>query len=199
YVPTAETYMGGEGILQIVEMSTPVVTNTAARGSIFGIYEKCENPDKAYEFLKLWNTDPEVKNAILYGIPDVHYTLVDGQVQYVIEDNMAVYNAGNWCTGNVIISYTTVNEPKDKYERYDAFNSQAVAAADLGINYDYSAIEAKVTTCNAVLQEYLPPLLYGFVEPESGLAQLQEQLVAAGINEVIEELNAQYQAFKAAN
>ena len=101
----------------------------------------------------------------------------------------------NWASGNVMISYTTVNEPKDKYEQYEIWNQSAVDAADLGLVYDFSAVSVKVTNCTAVLDEYLYPLILGFVEPESGIAQLRQKLKDAGIDDVIAAQQAQYEAY----
>lgn len=79
YAPYAEKIYLPEGYdVQCMFLEDPVVTNDATRGSIFGIYQKCKNPEKAYEFLKLWNTDPAVKNAIAFGVEGVDYNLVDG-------------------------------------------------------------------------------------------------------------------------
>ena len=58
-------------------------------------------------------------------------------------------------------------------------------------------IANKQATVNAVMAEYLPPLLFGFVEPESGIAELNKQLKAAGLEDVIEEIQKQYTDFLA--
>lgn len=177
-------------------VSVPIVSNDAAQGSIFGIYQKCENPERAYEFLKLWNTDPEVKNAFCYGIPGRHYELVDGQVQ-TVENINDLYIGQNWTTGNCTISYTKTNEPVDKWEVYEAWNETGIAAANLGFILNTESVSDKIATCNAVLAEYMPPLMLGFVEPESGIAQLQEQLKAAGIDDIVAEVQTQYDAWLA--
>ncbi len=179
--------------LEPIFLEQPVVTNDATRGSIFGIYKKCKNPEKAYQFLKLWNTDPEIKNAITWGIPDVHYRLVDGQLEDLNKESS--YVCMNWASGNVMLSYTTVSEPKDKYEQYEKWNQSAIPAADLGIVYNFDEVSDKVTNCTAVLEEYLMPLILGFVEPESGIFQLQQKLKDAGIDDVIAVQDAQYQDF----
>lgn len=198
YSPCAEYLYAPDYDLVPMLFEDPVVSNDAARGSVFGIYQKCENPERAYQFLKLWNTDPEIKNAFVYGIPGEHYNLVDGQVEIIKEEGQPrKFEGVNSMSGNVMISYTLVSEPKNKYELYDEFNRKAHPASDLGIVYDFSQVSDKVTNCTAVLEEYAKPLLLGFVEPESGIAKLNEKLSEAGIEDVISQLQAQYEAFKA--
>ena len=54
YAPYAEKIYLPEGYdVQCMFLEDPVVTNDATRGSIFGIYQKCKNPEKAYEFLNM--------------------------------------------------------------------------------------------------------------------------------------------------
>ena len=191
----AETY-GWEDTTVMPLTGAPKVTNGSARGSVFGIYSKCQNPDKAYEFLKLWNTDPEVKNAMYLGIPDVHYTVVDGKAQKVAEKDK-LFSGQNWTTGNNLISMLEVNDPDDKWEQFEAWNKTAIEAKDLGICLNTDNIADKQASVSAVMAEYLPPLVLGFVEPEAGIAQLNEQMKAAGLDEVIAEIQTQYDAFLA--
>ncbi|MBQ8232556.1 MAG: ABC transporter substrate-binding protein [Lachnospiraceae bacterium] len=195
YTPLAET-IREEPTTVLKVAGDPKVTNASTRGSVNVIYEKCENKERAYEFLKLWNTDPEVRNAFYHGVPGVHYNVVDGKAEYV-ENKTDLYNAQNWTTGNVFISMLKTDEPDDKWEQYEAFNASATEAVDLGIFIDTEKISDKISVINSVMAEYLPPLVFGLVEPESGIEQLNEQLKAAGIDEVIAEFQAQFDAFLA--
>ena len=198
YSPYAEigtqTTYGVDKIAVLKVAGAPVVNSTSARGSVFGVYAKSKNPERAYEFLKLWNTDPEVKNAIYYGIPEVHYNLVDGKAE-VVENKNELYYQSNWRTGNMLISYLAVGEPDDKWEVYDDFNASSREAADLGMLPNTDDVADEIATIGSVLTEYMPALVFGFVDPETGIAQLNEQLKAAGIDEVLAELQVQYDAF----
>lgn len=187
---------GWEGVTTLPVTGDPVITNSSTRGSLFGIYEKCENKELAYEFLKLWNTDPEVKNALYLGIPDQHYTVVDGKAQRV--DNWdELYHSRNWTTGNNVIAMLTVDEEDGKWEAYQDAAETAGESADLGMILNADAIADKQAVIESVLAEYMPPLMLGFVEPESGIQQLNEQLEIAGIDEVLAEIQSQYDTFLA--
>jgi len=193
YAPYAEVSQKNPCTVLYVT-GNPVINNGAARGSVQVIFEKCENKERAYEFLKLWNTDPEVKNAFYHGVPDVHYKLVDGKVEYV-ENKSELYDSQNWCTGNTLIATLLTSEPDDKMEVYAAHTASASASPCLGIMFEDTKVADKVAVINNVLAEYLPPVLYGVVEPEKGIEQLNEQLKLAGMDEVIAECQAQYDAF----
>ena len=89
------------------------------------------------------------------------------------------------------------DDPDDKWEQYEAFNASASEAVDLGLFVDTENISDKISVINTVMAEYLPPLVFGLVDPESGIAELNEQLKAAGMDEVIAEFQAQFDAFLA--
>ena len=65
-----------------------------------------------------------------------------------------------------------VNDPDDKWEQFEAWNKTAIEAKDLGICLNTDNIADKQASVSAVMAEYLPPLVLGFVEPEAGIAQL---------------------------
>ena len=176
---------------------TPItITNSSARGSLFAILSKCENKERALEFLQVWNTVPEVKNLFAYGIEGKHYNLIDGQVERV-EDANTLYASQNWTTGNSFISYTLVGETKDKWEQYLAWNEQGVESECLGFTPDTTKVADKLSACNAVIAEYGPMLQTGSVNPEEYLPKFQQALKDAGVDEVIAEYQSQYDAWLA--
>lgn len=187
---------GWDNVTTLPISGDPVITNNATRGSLFGIYEKCANKERAYEFLKLWNTDSEVKNAIYLGIPDQHYTVENGKAVRVDKWD-ELYHSRNWTTGNNTIAMLTANEPDDTWEKNAEAAQKARAAADLGMFMVSDTIADKQAVVESVITEYLPPLMLGYVEPETGIAQLVEQMRAAGIDELIAEVQEQFDEFLA--
>lgn len=187
---------GWEGVVTIPVTGVPTIANNSIRGSVFSIYEKCKNKEQAYEFLKLWNTDPEVKNALYLGIPDRHYTVVDGKAQRVDKWD-ELYHSRNWTTGNNVIAMLLVDEKDGMWEEYQKNAQSARQAEDLGMVLNSDTIMDKQAIITSILSEYMPPLLLGYVEPESGIAKLNEQLKASGLDEVIAEIQSQYDAFRA--
>ncbi|MDR1061952.1 MAG: ABC transporter substrate-binding protein [Clostridiales bacterium] len=171
------------------------VTNNSTRGSIFVIFRKSEHPERALQFLEVWNTVPEVKNAIAFGLEGRHYNLVDGQVQ-AIEGSGDLYWCQNWTSGNNMISYTLVGEPKDKWQQYEAWNDTAVNSVCLGFTPDDSAISDKLAACAAVVSEYHPLLECGAIDPEENLPKFIQALKDAGVEDIIAEHQLQFDAWK---
>ena len=49
---------------------------------------------------------------------------------------------------------------------------------------------AEYTALKNVYDEYIKQIMFGFVEPESGIAEMEEKLESAGLNEYIEAKQA---------
>ena len=201
YAPACEgilaTAYGTEEMISFFP-SAPIATSGSAGGAIYCVTQKCENPERAYEFLRLWNTDADVKNAIAYGIPDRHYTLIDGQVKYV-EGSGDMYSQSMWSTGNNLIAYTLVGDPVDKWEIYEDWNKSSIASPDIGFTLAITGLEDEMAAVNAVMSEYLIPIVCGHSQDvEADVATLNKMLKEAGIDTIIAEAQKQFDAFLAA-
>lgn len=70
------------------------------------------------------------------------------------------------------------------------FNNNAVKSKALGFTFDNSDYAAEYTALKNVYDEYIKQIMFGFVEPESGIAEMEEKLESAGLNEYIEAKQA---------
>ena len=174
-----------------IKMTPCVITNQSTCGSAFAVLEKCKNKELAMKFLELWNTDPDVKNLITHGIEGVHYNLVDGKVEQV-EGATSKYLNQNWASGNVFISKLYVGEPDDKWEKYDEFNKSATKSLTLGFFPEVKMINDKILACQGAAAEFTGLLSCGAVDPDEYLPKLKSSLEASGVNDVVKELQKQY-------
>ena len=178
-----------------IHLSPIVMSNTSMLGSLFGIYSKSKNVDKALEFLELWNTDADVKNMITYGIEGRHYDLINGKAK-IREGAFDLYKMQNAISGNMMISYVLESEPDDKYEQFDAFNKRAVPSAALGFLPDTDKIESKLGACANVISEYNPLLCCGAVDPDKYLDKMLSALKKSGMEDVKKEIQRQYDEWR---
>lgn len=199
YAPQAEAsysaYYGSE--VSIAYASPVTITNNSATGSMCCIYAKSEHPEEALKFLELLNTDTEIKDLLTYGIEGVHYTLnEDGKIVKTPEQ-YEMYDAQNWATGSIFTATLLEGESDTKYEEYQAFNDMAVPAVNLGFQPETDSIADKIAAVNNVVAEYNPVLAFGTVEPDEVYPQFVEALKAAGIDDIISELQRQFDEWQA--
>jgi len=181
---------------------SPVQMGTRdVQGCMNSISATSENPQKTMAFLNLMFTDAELKNLLTLGIEGKHYVAV-GENEYDLPEGVsrasetgyssAEYNAGNRWLGKI-----RVGIPTDIWEKYQEFNDSAVVSEALGFVFDSAPVMNEITALENVYSEFMPSLLVGAVDPEEVLPKALEKMKTAGIDKVLEEMNNQYQAWKA--
>jgi len=166
-------------------------------GSINCIFAKTQYPEVVLQFMQLWNTDPVVKNFLVYGIEGEHYELIDGKVRWLPDAASRTAGIGNWTSGNMYISYLLESDQDDKYEQYDQFNADALISPLVGFQPNTDAIVDKIAALNGVVAEYVPLLICGAINPDEYIPILTDALKAAGADDVIAEMQRQYDEFVA--
>lgn len=179
-----------------VQASRAVVTSISTQGGIMAVNANSAHKKEAMTFLLAVNTDPDVRNLLNYGVEGIHYEMTEsGQVRLISQDYRAIpYTQGNW-----FLLHTMVGESPDKWEQYRAFNDAAVTSPLLGFSPDYSQCMGTYRAVMQVCQRYEPALMTGSVGGVGAyLPKLVEELKAAGIDMLIEEVQCQVDAYLAA-
>lgn len=175
------------------QVSASMVTTESTRGGLMAVNARTKHPEACVAFLNLLNTDPEVRNLLNYGIEGTHYQLTpDDQVLKTSDAYSGIgYTQGNW-----FILKTTVGDPKDKWEKYKAFNKAAKKSEMLGFTADTSKISSQIFAVTQVWTKYYPCLMTGSVDPEVQLPKFLAELKEAGIDEIQKELQKQLDRWK---
>ena len=137
----------------------------------------------------------EFADLCLYGIEGVNYTrLDDGSCQKIKDSG---YDFATWATSNVMTVSLENTDSKDKKQQYADFNANAKDSILMGFVFDRTKVEAEYQACNAVKAEYQKLVEMGFMG-EEGLQEYSDALDGAGVQVVLDELNAQLAEFFAA-
>jgi len=99
--------------------------------------------------------------------------------------------------GNQFNAYKLPGQADDVWEVTMQLNEEAASSPDLGFYFEDDNVRTELANVNAVYTEYKSILYYGLVEDiESVLAERNEKLEKAGLQKVIDEMQAQYDAWK---
>ncbi|HEX2925627.1 MAG TPA: ABC transporter substrate-binding protein, partial [Ruminiclostridium sp.] len=164
---SASSWSKDTGFEVVAQQVSPTIVNTeSARGGIMVVNSRTRYPEACIKFLNCLNTDPEVRNLINFGIEGVHYDLTsDGQVAVRNDSGYAgvQYTQGNW-----FILKTLKGDPKNKWEEYKRFNSEAIKSEVLDFTPDISdpALSSKLADVIRVTSKYYPSLMTGTVDPK---------------------------------
>lgn len=148
-------------------------------------------PEAALKFLNLTFTDPEVCNLLIYGIEGRDYVLTeDGYAAYPEGQEAASvpYTAQLSCgtLGNFFIMHPTVGTNKDSLEWELEQNKTAKTSPAMGFTFDSSSLKSQYTAVKNVINQYLPGLMCGSVDPETEIPKFVSALNDAGYQTILE-------------
>ena len=201
YQPFAENLWSGLYGVEVVVVPVnerPYVNSLSALGSLQAISITSERPEKAMQFLNLINTDLELRNLLAFGIEGVHYEL-DDQGKLVELPRMDDYRVPQFTLGNIFDTHIKEGEPDAKWEVFGRFNASGLAMPSLGFVFDNSAVRTEIAAISNISQEFQPALNTGAVDPRDYNERYLARMDEAGLDRVIEEVQRQYDAWRAAN
>ncbi|MEK0315095.1 ABC transporter substrate-binding protein [Cohnella sp. 56] len=161
------------------------------------IHATSKNPERALMLVDLMQNDKELHDLMMYGISGVHYEPVGDDKYKALDKNPNFTGFSNW----------DFNSPLNRdNEAFPQEASNLVKSWEAGVYhypletfvFDNSKVKTEIANVGNVMLRYGIPLEYGLVKDiDKGLADLNKQLKAAGIDKIQAELQAQIDAFLA--
>lgn len=178
---------------------TELTANCSASGSGWCVSAVSQNPDAAKKFLYLLYTDENVMRFIAQGIEGKHYVVDENGCSWYPEGK-SMTDLG-WSTGaawyfpnqTLTIPFNTTNA--NLYQDMKESNEIARHSQCIGFVFDSEPVYDEYVACDAVIKEYRDALIFGQVDVDDILPQFREELIDAGIEDVIAEKQAQLDAF----
>ena len=178
------------GPVVAIKMTENWIHSDSAIGSVYGINQKSKKADACLKFLEVLMTDPVVADLACYGLDGVNYNRDKaGKVVRVENDD---WNFGTWLSSSIATCSLLVSEPDNKVQEYLDFNNSAKTYPFAGFRFDQTPVDAVVAAVAAVNDEYWTLLNQGFLDPKKALPEYRERLKEAGIDELIAEVQKQY-------
>ena len=180
-------------------------TNNVSRAT-WTISSGCDNPEAAMKVLNELYTNPELSNLYMYGIEGVHYKVLEeggasnGQDIITWADGLDASTSnyaksGTWIMPNQFIGNVWEGSAPDVWDQQREFNDTAQKSAAFGFTYDSLPVTNEVTACTNVVSKYHKALLCGALDPATTLDQFNEELYAAGLQNIIDEKQTQLNAW----
>lgn len=177
---------------------TPVLSTGGIQATLTAVSATSANPDMAMKVLELVNTDPELYNILGNGIEGVHYTL-DSNKQMTFTDKQPNYGPGNtWAWGTNYMSYVSQGQPADVWEQTKQYNNAATMSPLLGFSFDPTPVKDDIAKVTAISTQYARGLQLGYYSTAQ-YDDMDAKLQAAGLGDIITEMQKQIDAWKASN
>ncbi|HHT88170.1 MAG TPA: ABC transporter substrate-binding protein [Clostridiales bacterium] len=176
-----------------------VMSNTTL-GSAYAISVKATEAEAraALKFLSLLYTDQTLADLYTFGIEGEDYERTpEGTVTKLVEVNK--YNHSAWESTSVTVLSLETGEPADKVDLYKAFNDSAQSSKAAGFRFNRINVDAIMTACDQVFEEYGFALEHGghaVADIDAAIESYVQALNDAGYQELLAEAQSQYEAWK---
>ncbi|MEO5887437.1 MAG: ABC transporter substrate-binding protein [Anaerolineales bacterium] len=198
----ANEWNGKEILVAPIQEKT-VRTTGSVLGSLQSVCSVSKHPVEAVKFIEEMNKNVDLVNLLEYGVEGKHWVWVDeankvvGFPEGVDANNVGYVIAGHGSFGDKRLVYLTTPDDIGVLDKDAADAAQAIVSPILGFVPDLSPIQNEMAQLASAAKEYCDPVDKGLVDVESGLAECQNQLKAAGIDAIVAELQKQIDAWKA--
>lgn len=177
--------------LGAVQIGDAYLDTTSINALSWMVSSTTKVPEAALKFLNLTFTDLDIINLLIYGIKDRDYVISeDGYVSYPEgQDASSVpYTAQLSCgtLGNFFLMHPMEGTSKESLIWEEEQNQLAKKSPAMGFTFDSSEVKTEYTAVSNVIQQYLPGLLCGSVDPEVMIPEFQNKLSEAGLDTIIE-------------
>ena len=156
---------------------------------INGIASWSEHKDEAFQLLMLLNTDSELSNLLYHGIEGKHYTLADGKVEPIDDEIQRVPRY--YSPANEMLTHPVGLEPPNKEEVYKEWNKNFQMSPIAGFDLDDSDISTELDVIKSIYEKYESLWTGDEQDVQNQLSKANEELQAAGIDKVLDEINQQ--------
>lgn len=159
-------------------------------------------PEAALKFLNLTYCDVDIVNLLIYGIEDRDYVKdEDGLVAYPEgEDSTTVpYTAQLSCgtLGNFFNMYVMQGSDPASLEWEMEQNENTKTSPAMGFSFDSSSVKTQYTAVFNVINQYLPGLMCGSVDPDTEIDAFVSALNDAGYQDILSAKQEQLDAWLA--
>lgn len=193
---------GWKGVaLNVTEGYYPAISG--ASGTFWTIPVTSADPSAAMRFLNLMYENQAISDLLLRGIEGTHYVKTDNEYiiafpEGVTPDNTGYYNPLGLFGDRRYAKEFSEGASLEENQAWTA-NNEKKPYQSVGYNYDTANMTNQLIAVNTVLDQYLPSLETGSVEDVEGTyAEFLKALETAGINEIIADNQAQFDAWRRA-
>jgi putative aldouronate transport system substrate-binding protein len=185
-------------------VSSAFLDTTAINALTWCVASTSKVPEAALRFLNLTFTNSDVVNTLIYGIEGRDFVFKDnGTVNYPdgFDSTTVPYTAQLSCgtLGNFFLMYPMEGTNPDSLAWELEQNKSAKTSAALGFTYDNSRVKTAYTAVTNVIEQYLPALVCGSVDPEVDIPEFIERLNESGLQDIIAAKQEQLDAWVQAN
>lgn len=166
----------------------------------WGIGRNCQYPERTMQVLDYMYGSAEIMNLFNWGIEGEHYQVIDeekGVIDYpegVTSDTKTYGLNIGYEIPNQTLAYVFNGTDPEIWEKYKEYNA-ADPIISTGFIYDNAKVLTQVAALTNVQNQYVDALGSGSVDPEEYIQKFNEELYQAGLQDVMDEKQSQFDAW----
>ncbi len=192
---TKEANLGVE--LVCVQVADGMIGGGSLRRFGVTIPSTCEYPEKAALMINFLYTDPHVINLIAWGVEGTDYA-VNGEGEACFPENGATYHNRDYLLGNQFLCLPWEGQGGDFRSEAEAINAQSPVSQYITFSFDSAGLDNMVANLSSVIDQYENELRGGYYTDEM-YGEFMAKLEVAGVDQWVEEVQKQIDAWVAAN
>lgn len=187
----------GIDVQYVMTTDAPYIDNTSVQGAMMAISANSDHPVECFKFLNLLNTDPKVMTLLNYGVEGVHYNLNDAGEVVFTEARQNSYSVWTNGVGNVTILPPQKGQGADFQQRFAEFYAGSKKLPIYGFTFDPTNVSNEIAAVANVKEAYFLTLCTGAADVDTVLPEFIKKMDDAGMQKIVDEANAQLEAFLA--
>ena len=199
-IKAQETSLCGRD-MTVFQTMDDYISSTSVAGMPWTIPISAQHKEAAMKFLNECYTNADVANLLAWGIEGVHYKIGDDGLA-TFADGVDASNSGwnhsmGWMMPNQFLTHVWEGNDPDLWDQIKEFNDNAMVSKASGFAFDSTQVANEITAVQNVYNEYQANVEYGFVDPETGIAEMNDKMMTAGLQKIIDEKQAQLDSWAA--
>ena len=179
-------------------LGEPYVARKQALLTMTSVGANTKHPEEAIKLIYLLNTDKELYNTICWGIEGKHYTKnADGTATEIKGSGYEQIAQNAWRYGNQFNAFVMEGQPSDVWEQTAKMNDEARKSPALGFVPNVDNINSEIANISNVKAEFKAKTSYGTSPVDEWYDDYVAKLKTAGIEKVRDEMQKQYDEWKA--
>jgi putative aldouronate transport system substrate-binding protein len=188
--------------IRAVKIRTNLVSTALMRKYVWAVPSYSKEAEMAVKFLNLLYSRADLTTLLTWGIEGRDYVLKsDGTAAYPagVTAQTVPYHSMDHLGGNQYLVPPWTGNPPDLRQQALKENQAAAVSPLFGFSYDPTPVQLEVVAADNAVSQYRPGIDTGSVDPEVYLPVMNEALDKAGGQKILDEIQRQLDAWRAAN
>ena len=162
-----------------------------------------EKATAALKYIELLNTDRAFRDILAYGIEGKHFNYLENGTVLRTQAGRERYAPALFSLGSVVnasvesVSTDFVGDPEQWAKVFEGYDEYAIRSRTQGFVYDQTRKPDIIAAVNAIYANYATDLRTGTSDPDVVIPKMRAEMEAAGIQELVDDINGQLEAWLA--